>query len=294
MELKLIDAHLHIWDINHLTYPWLSEVPEINKSFDLESFRQQTDGLKIQDSSLIQEPTNLHLEKMIFIQCECLPTQYLDEVKYITKLATIDDRIQGIIPWFPLDDAEAEQRLQKLIKNPLIKGIRRQEETPVSLFSNPIFINNLDLLSKYNLTFDICAKNELLTTAIKMVEKKPDINYMLDHMGKPDIKNKEINSWKNNIRLLAENPNVYCKVSGLVTEADLQNWNLDRLRPYFDYALEQFGTDRLVFGGDWPVLNLASSYQEWINTVMILCKGFSEEDLNKIFNENASRFYGLN
>ena len=279
MELQLVDAHVHLWDLDHLAYPWLSEVPEINRSFGLDAFHEQTNQIKV--------------EKMVFIQCECLPSQFLDEVNHISKLSAIDQRIQGIISWFPLEAEEAEKHLEELLKNPLIKGIRRLEETPTSLFNNPTFIKNLHLLSNHQLSFDICAKNSLLGAAINMVERQPDVKYMLDHMGKPDIRNKEMQSWKSNIRLLAQNPNVYCKVSGLVTEADLHRWQVDDLRPYFDYTLEQFGIDRLVFGSDWPVLTLAASYQKWLTTVMALSADFSSDDLNKLFNKNASDFYRL-
>jgi len=293
MDLRLVDAHLHLWNVDYLTYPWLKGMPDLNKSFDLDIFQLQTRDLKFEAGNVEEYTRSLKLEKMVFMQCECLPSQYLDEVNYISKLANIDKRIQGIISWFPLENEGTEEQLQELIKSPLIKGIRRLEETPTSLFSNPVFVANLDLLSKYDLTFDICAKNNLLKTAIQLTEKKPGIKYMLDHMGKPDIKNKEIVSWKENIRLLAKNPNVYCKISGLVTEADLQNWDIDQLQPYFDHVLEQFGIDRLVFGSDWPVLNLATSYQKWIEAVMILCSDFSEEELNKLFRENARGFYKL-
>lgn len=286
MSLKITDTHLHLWNTDKLTYPWLESVPSINKTLSLEEFNLQTE-------SLSQNTDGPQLEKLVFMQCECLASQYLDEVNYITSLATKDKRIQGIIAWFPLEKNNIEKELQDLTQNLLIKGLRRLEESPNSLFENPNFLSNLDLLVKHELSFDICAQNHLLGPATKMVEKKPDVKFMLDHMGKPDIKNKETASWKKHIRLFAQNPNVYCKISGIVTEADLQNWHIDDLRPYFDYVVEQFGTDRLVFGGDWPVLTLASSYQKWVDTVLTLSQDFSKEDQNKLFSENANQFYKL-
>lgn len=281
MELKLVDAHFHLWDPGQLRYPWLEEVPEINQTYSLEAFAEQTSGLT---------PA---IDKMVFIQCECIPNEYLQEVEYITRQAAEDKRIQGIVSWFPLEAEDAAERLEELVGNPLIKGLRRLEETPVSLFSKPSFLKNLSLLARHGLSFDICAKNHLLGAAISMVDYQPDIPYMLDHMGKPDIKNREMQSWKSHIRLLAQNPNVYCKVSGLVTEADLRNWREEDLRPYFDYVLEQFGSGRLVFGGDWPVLTQATSYGQWLETVKQLCTGLSENDLHKLFYQNACDFYRL-
>ena len=279
MELQLVDAHVHLWDLGRLTYPWLNEIPEINQSFDLEAFQGQTAGLNV--------------ESMIFVQCECLPTEYRDEIDYITQLAAIDRRIQGIVAWFPLEAENAEEGLEELLRNPLLKGIRRLEESPTSLYKNHTFLRNLHLLGKHQLTFDICTKHSLLEPAIHMVERQPEVKFMLDHMGKPDIRNREMQSWKTNIRRLAQNPNVYCKVSGLVTEADLHRWQVDDLRPYFDFALEQFGIDRLVFGSDWPVLTLATSYQQWFATARELCSGFSYEDIHKLFYSNACAFYRL-
>jgi L-fuconolactonase len=281
MELKIIDAHLHLWDLNQLHYPWLAEVPEINKTSLADAFQKQTSG---------RTPV---IEKMVFVQCECLPSQYLEEVDLITRQASLDPRIQGVVSWFPLEAEDAQERLSELTKNPLIKGVRRLEETPASLFRNPLFLRNLSLLPQSQLSFDICAKNHLLGTAIEMVDHQPEVRYMLDHLGKPDIKNGEMQTWKTHIRLLAQNPNVYAKVSGLVTEADPKHWRVDNLRPYFDYALEQFGIGRLVFGGDWPVLTLAASYQQWFATVVQLCDGLSEDDLHQLFYQNACDFYQL-
>lgn len=281
MELKIVDAHLHLWDLDHLHYPWLEEVPEINRTFLADALQEQTNA---------RTPV---IEKMVFVQCECLPSQYLEENALITRQAALDPRIRGIVSWFPLEAEDAEERLGELIQNPLIKGVRRLEETPASLFGNPLFLRNLSLLPKSQLSFDICAKNHLLGSAIHMVEHQPEVRYMLDHLGKPDIKNKEMQTWKAHMRLLAQNPNVYAKVSGLVTEADLKHWQVDDLRPYFDYAIEEFGIDRLVFGGDWPVLTLGASYQQWFATVIQLCGGLSEEDQHKLFYQNACDFYRL-
>ncbi|MNH38072.1 Amidohydrolase [compost metagenome] len=117
---------------------------------------------------------------------------------------------------------------------------------------------------------------------------------MLDHLGKPAIKAGEINEWKMHIKALAENPNVFCKLSGLITEADWQSWTVTDLEPYFYYAIEQFGFDRLVFGSDWPVVTLAGSYEKWMNSFLTMCRAFAEHDIKKILYENALKFYKLN
>ncbi|SEN97933.1 L-fuconolactonase [bacterium A37T11] len=277
LNIPVTDSHVHLWDTELLSYPWLAEVPAIQKTLSLSHFQEASAAIP--------------LAKLIFMQCECLPEQYVREVEYITGLAATDDRLTGIISWFPLEAVNAAEELALLAKNPLIKGIRRLEESPASLYKNPEFTSRLGWLSQHKLSFDICLKSHQLPAAIHLVDKAPEVDYMLDHLGKPEILNQEFRQWSDAIRILAQNPQVYCKVSGLVTEADLLNWKTDDLRPYFDYAADQFGPDRLVFGGDWPVVTLATSYATWIETLLDLCRDFSPADLDKLFSQNAKRFY---
>lgn len=279
MNTKLIDTHLHLWDIEKLKYPWLDDVQSIRKSFGIKDYQEDTNTLSV--------------EKMIFVQCECLPEQYLDEIDYVAEIANYDHRIAGIVSWFPLEEPDAEANLQKLLKNPLIRGIRRLEEDPISLYTNLKFTDNLILLKEHSLSFDMGVKAWQLPQAVTLVDRQPDLHYMLDHCGKPDVKNAETHQWKANIRILANNPNVHCKISGLVTEADWKAWHIDDLRPYFDFVVEQFGFDRIVFGSDWPVVNLAASYNEWFKVFLELCKDFSADEMNKVLYKNADRFYRI-
>lgn len=276
--IPVTDTHLHLWNTEQLQYPWLAEVPAIRKNFEIQDYGSAADD---------------RVKQMIFVQCECVPEQYREEVAYVTAAAEYDPRIAGMVSWFPLHRPGIEEELETLVKHPLIRGIRRLEESPVSLYEDPVFTGNLALLGPHHLSFDICVKAWQLPQAVKMTERQPDLAYMLDHCGKPDIKNGEIIRWKENIRLLAANPNVYCKISGLVTEADWHTWTVDELRPYFDFVTEQFGSDRMVFGSDWPVVNLASGFSEWLNTFLELSRDFSREELNRVLYENARRFYRI-
>src|SRR5690606_7891150 len=136
---------------------------------------------------------------------------------------------------------------------------------------NPLFIANMKLLNHHHLSFDLCVKAHQLPAALKLVEIAPDTRYMLDHFGKPPIRTNGFTQWQHQMRELAENPNVYCKLSGLVTEADWKQWILADLQPYMDVALKYFGPNRIAFGGDWPVVTLASSYTRWFDTARQLC-----------------------
>lgn len=276
--MRITDTHLHIWNTARLHYPWLDEVPSIRKNYEIQDYGADA---------------GQQVAQMIFVQCECLPDQYKKEIGYVSAAAESDPRIAGIVSWFPLHKPGIDAELEELVKNPLIRGIRRLEESPVSLYSNPVFTDNLSLLKRHRLSFDICLKAWQLPEAVKMVDRQPDIAYMLDHCGKPDIKNGELVLWKENIRLLADNPRVYCKISGLVTEADWNSWTPDDLKPYFDFVTEQFGADRIVFGSDWPVVNLASGFRGWLDTFLELCRDFSEGELAKVLYENAQRFYRI-
>ena len=279
MQTPIIDAHLHLWDIERFNYPWLDNVPTINRNFSIADY--------LTDSELS------FLEAMVFVQCECEPSSYKDEIKFISEIAVYEKRIKGIVCWCPLELSYAGDEIIELVKNPLIHGIRRLEESP-SLYNNPAFVENLGLLPKYNLSFDICLKARQLPAAIKLVNKQPEVKYMLDHLGKPAIKSGEIEQWKSYIKDLASNPNVFCKLSGMVTEADWDTWSIDDLRPYLSYAVEQFGFDRLVFGSDWPVVKLASSYQNWMDTFLTLCSEYDKHDVEKMLYHNALKFYRLN
>lgn len=277
--LRITDAHVHFWDLSKMSYPWLDEVPTIKKSFGPIEYQEATKKIPILN--------------MIFLQCDCLPNEYQTEVNYVTQLATEDSRIRGIVAYFPLESDDAAEKIQELATNKLVKGIRRLEEEPFTLYGNPNFIANMDLLRRHNLSFDLCVKAHQLPAALKLVQTAPDIRYMLDHFGKPAIRTKEFSQWQHHIAKLAKNPNVYCKLSGLVTEADWNQWTIADLQPYVDVVLEHFGPSRLAFGGDWPVVTLASGYHRWFDTALQLCHTLSADDLNRVFYQNALDLYQI-
>ena len=211
-------------------------------------------------------------------------------------LAEIDKRIQGIIPFVPLEQGLAiKDTLQRYKENHLIKGVRRiyQSEPDLEFCLQQDFLTGIQMLSDYDMSFDICITHQHLKNTIIMVRQCPDVRFILDHIGKPDIKNQLFDPWRSELKELAAMDNVYCKISGLVTEADEAHWTIDDLKPYIHHVVDCFGIDRVMYGGDWPVVLLASEYSRWIESLDQILAGFNDDELRKIYSSNAANVYRL-
>lgn len=279
--LPVVDSHVHFWDPAYLKYTWLQEIPTLNRAF--------------LPAHLAQAATAVNLQKIVFVQADCAPEDGLSEVAWVAELAQAEPRIQGIVAFAPLEEGTAcAHYLEKLKAFPLVKGVRRliQSEEP-GFTRQPIFVQGVQQLAQFGFSFDICIVHTQMAEAIELVEQCPDVAFVLDHFGKPAIAGKMMEPWATHLRTLAVFPNVYCKLSGLVTEADHQHWTEADLRPYLEVALDAFGPHRLLFGGDWPVSELAASYQRWAETADSLLSALSAADRNQIFFENAQTFYRL-
>ncbi len=260
----------------------MADVPVLNKPFLLNDYNEATEAFKV--------------EKMVFLQCECDVSEYQQEADWVSSLAKGDPRIAGIVTWAPLEKGEqARESLERLTKDPLVKGIRRiiQFEEDLEFCLRPDFVKGVQLLAEFDLSFDICIAYQHMANTIKLVEQCPKVNFVLDHIGKPDIKNQLFEPWKEQLKTLASFPNVKCKMSGLVVEADHEKWTEADLLPYINHVVETFGYDRIMFGGDWPVVLQASSYKRWVETLFEALKGSSSEELQKLFYHNAVDFYRL-
>jgi len=282
MNLPIIDTHLHLWDPAFLRYPWLKDIPLLNKTYMLKEYLEQTSAFNI--------------ERMVFLQCDCDASQFLDEAKWIAELATTQEpRIQGIVPFAPLEKGvAAAAELDALKKIRLVKGIRRLiQSEAVDFCISPEFVKGVKLLAKYGYHFEICIRHEQLENAVKLAQQCPEVNFILDHLGKPAIKDDLLDPWRKNLKALAALPNTWCKMSGVVTEADNANWTPGSIKPYIDHVMESFGVDRVIFGGDWPVVLMASSYERWVTTLWSALSGIPEADQRKIFHDNAMKFYRL-
>lgn len=279
-DFPIIDTHVHLWDINYLDYPWLNDIPFLNRTFIIEDYKKASSGLNI--------------EKIVFMQCECDPSQFKKEVEWVTEIAEKDPRLKGIIAWAPMEKGEAVRPVIEEFKtNKLVKGIRRiiQFEPDLEFCLKDDFIRGVNMLKDYDLTFDICISHIHNKSVLRFLDKCPEVPMILDHIGKPDIRNHVTEPWREEIRLIARHEKVYCKLSSLATEADHKNWTLDDVRPYAEHIIECFGMERTIFGSDWPVSSQAADIPVCVSTILKILEGASKEDIEKIFHHNAQRFY---
>ena len=279
-SLPLVDTHLHIWNLDRLRYPWLASAPLLNKNHLIEDYRRACGPVQV--------------AKMVFLQCECDFALFQEEADWVTEVAAVDPRIRGIVPWAPLEKGDAaEADLARLASNPLIKGIRRiiQFEADQEFCLRPDFVRGVQLLPRHGLSFDLCINHRQLANTLKLVRQCPNVKFIMDHIAKPDIKACLLDPWRAEMRELAALPNVWCKMSGLVTEADFQKWTAADLRPYINHVIDCFGFDRVIFGGDWPVSTQATDYPRWVATLDDALKGASPDELHKLYVRNAEAFY---
>jgi L-fuconolactonase len=192
-----------------------------------------------------------------------------------------------------LERGEAvREDLEILSRHPLVKGVRRNlQGEPVDFLKQPGFIEGLKILPEFEFTFDLCVRAYQLPAATQLVRSLPQVTFVLDHFGKPSVRDNSFEPWASHLRALAEAPNVVCKISGLTTEANWTDWRPEDLAPYFNHTMACFGPQRLMFGSDWPVATLATSYDRWIETVLKLVPNINEPELAQLFQTNAERIY---
>ncbi len=279
----IVDSHVHLWDPTRFRMPWLDGNERIGKPFGLAEFREHSAGIEV--------------EGIVYLQVEVTPPYALLEAQWVADLPSDGPPVLGIVPWAPLEDGDrARSFLDAMVAiDPRIKGIRRlyQGEPDIDFCVRPDFIRGVQILPEYGLSFDLGVFHQHLANTIKLVRACPEVSFVLDHIGKPDIKAGMTEPWRSEIRELAAMPNVVCKVSGMVTEAEPDTWTTDDLRPYVEHVLASFGEDRVMFGGDWPVVLMGSPYRRWVESLDEITAGLSDGAKRKLWNENARRFYRL-
>ena len=278
--LSIVDSHVHLWDPVRLRYSWLDGLPTLNHPFLLPDFAVAS--------------ATANVTKLIFVECGCEPTQNLTEVDWVSSLAKGESRLKGIIAHAPLEKGAAVRaELHALASRPLVKGVRRllQGEHDKEFCLRPEFVGGVKLLAEFSFTFDLCVRHEQLGGVAELARRVPQVTFVLDHFGKPDVRGKIIEAWATDLKMLAALPNVVCKISGLTTEANRYRWQSEDLKVYLAQALECFGFDRILFGSDWPVAALATSYKRWIETVQDFFSFAREVNRIKLFQTNAERIY---
>jgi L-fuconolactonase len=282
--LPIVDAHVHLWNPKQFSMPWLADIPRLNRPYSLQDYREQT--------------WDLPIIAMVYIEVGVEPREALREARHVVDLAREEPRLQAIVAAAPVERGDTVRaHLESLVSiSPLIKGVRRnlQNEAEPDFCLQPDFVAGVHLLAEFNLSFDLCIKHWQLPYVIELVHRCPDTAFILDHLGKPGIKQQLLDPWQADLRKLAELPNVVCKISGMVTEADHESWQPADLEPYINVVLEAFGEERVLFGGDWPVALLASPYRRWYETLEALTTRLSASARRKLWAENAQRFYRIN
>ncbi|MBL8837886.1 MAG: amidohydrolase family protein [Alphaproteobacteria bacterium] len=280
-SFPIIDTHLHLWDPGLLPYPWLKNVPLLNRPYLLDDYRRAFSGVDI--------------EAMVFVQCEADFAAYEREADWVAEQARVDPRIKGLVAWAPLERGGAVAAdLARLKRHGILRGIRRiiQFEDDIDFCLRPAFIEGVRTLRDFDLSFDICIDHRHMANILKFVAAIPDVPMILDHIGKPSIRDGALQPWSSQLRTLSRFPNVVCKMSGVATEAR-PDWTPADLRPFMDTVFDVFGFDRIMFGGDWPVTLQAIQPARWIALLDETLAGVGEADRRKFWRGNAARVYRL-
>jgi predicted TIM-barrel fold metal-dependent hydrolase len=278
---KIVDAHQHLWDLDLFHYAWLKDLPVLNRSFRMNDYCDATTGLGI--------------EKSVHLEADVDEPFMVEETKHVLRLADRSDNpLEGVVACGRPESKEFKTYLERILGHAKLKGIRRILHTqPDDLGQSETFIENVNSLAGYGLSFDLCVLARQLPLAIRLVSRCPEVTFILDHCGVPQVREKILDPWRANIHAIAKFPNVFCKISGLVAYADPRHWTAEDLRPYVDHAIECFGWDRVMFGSDWPVCTLSASYRQWVDALVSLTRGAGDVNQKKLFQENAIRIYRL-
>lgn len=273
-----IDSHQHFWKYNVNEYTWISCC--------MEELKQ--DHLPADLKPLLRKNG---IGGTITVQAR----QCIEETEWLLQLADDNAFIKGVVGWLPLIDERIEQLLEIFASNAKLKGLRHviQDEPNEKFILQEDFIRGVDKLRKHHLTYDILVFPIHTKHVAKFVKKLPDQLFVIDHLAKPYIKDRIFEPWKTDMKQLASFENVYCKISGMVTEALWNNWTFGHFTPYLDTVLDFFGTERLMFGSDWPVCTLAAEYEQVLEIVYDFIFKLSPNEQEKIMGQNASNFYGL-
>lgn len=273
-----IDSHQHFWKYNPVKDAWITDDMKVI----------QRDFMPQDLLPLLQEN---NIDGCIAVQAD----QSENETEFLLQLADENDFIKGVVGWVDLRADNVEERLQFYSSCKKLKGFRHivQAEPQDDFLLREDFCKGIERLAKYNFTYDILIFPKHLPYATELVKKFPNQKFVIDHLAKPNFKQTNFSQWEKGMKAIAQNDNVYCKVSGMVTEAEWNNWNEEDFTWCLDVVTEVFGINRLMFGSDWPVSLLAASYAEAANIVHRWYSGFSLEEQKKVWGTNAINFYNL-
>lgn len=276
--MQRIDAHQHFWKFDPVRDSWITEDMAVIKG----------DFMPADLAPLLKENG---FDGCVVVQSD----QSIEENDFQLKNVDEYSFIKGIVGWVDLRADTIEQQLEEYSQHKKLKGFRHilQGEAQRDLMLTPKFINGLSALQQFNFTYDILIFPDQLNYCEKLAAQFPEQKFVIDHLAKPNIKNGEIKEWTQDIEAISKHRNVWCKLSGMVTEANWNSWKKDDFKAYLDVVVQAFDVDRLMFGSDWPVCLVAASYKEVVEIVEDYFAGFSRAEKDKIFGGNAVQFYNL-
>ncbi len=274
----IVDSHQHFWRYDPEEYGWIGA--------DLAAIRRD-----FLPADLAREIAAAGVEAVVSVQAR----QTLVETRWLLELAGANAFIAGVVGWVPLVSPSVGDALAELAANPRLRGVRHvlQGEADPDFAARPDFNRGLATLRELGLAYDVLVYERQLPAATALVDRHPEQVFVLDHVAKPRIRDGAVSPWRGRMRELARRPNVFCKLSGMVTEADFGAWTRETLGPYAEVVLEAFGPSRVMFGSDWPVCLAACPYSRWLSTVRELCAGLSAGERDDVMGGTARRAYGL-
>ncbi|MFD2701178.1 amidohydrolase family protein [Paenibacillus shunpengii] len=278
MSTLRIDAHQHFIDYATVDYPWIDDRHgALKRPFMPADLKPLLDSMSFNGSIAVQARQSLH------------------ETEWLLSLADEFDFVYGVVGWVDLCSPAVSAQLESFGAHPKLKGIRHviQDEPDDRFMLRDDFLHGLSLLGRYGLTYDLLLFERHLPNASILTQMFPEQKFVLDHLAKPRIMEGQLDSWRSGIQELAKSPNVYCKLSGMVTEADWANWREEDFVPYLDTVFEAFGPDRLMIGSDWPVCTVSRDYRAVMNVVITYINQLPTEIQDRILGGNCARFYNI-
>jgi L-fuconolactonase len=273
-----IDSHHHFWEYDPIEYDWIDESMRVIRANFL-------------PENLAKEIHAAGIQGVVTVQAR----QTVAETDWLLGMAAKHDFMRGVVGWAPLKDPKVADVLARWASHPKMKAVRHvvQGEPDPNYILGEDFNRGIRALKPFKLVYDILIFERQLPQSIQFVDRHPDQVFVLDHIAKPRIKENIVSPWRENIREMAKRQNVYCKISGMVTEADYHLWTEKQLEPYFDTVLEAFGPKRVMFGSDWPVCLVATSYSRWFRIVSKRVEHYSASERDRILGGTAIEAYRL-
>lgn len=292
--LPIIDTHQHLWDLDRFRLPWLAAAKELNRSFVTGDYLEATRGLNV--------------VKAVYMEVDVAPEQQVDETEYVLGLCQdpAAPTAAAVISGRPASD-QFKNYITRFKDSPYIRGVRQvlhAADAKPGLCLQDDFVRGIRLLGEMGLSFDLCMRPAELLDGAKLADECPDTRFIVDHCGNADPKafgdkqranaaDHQADQWRGAMEQLAKRKNVVCKISGIVARAPKDNWTPDDLAPIIDHCLDQFGPNRVLFGSDWPVCTLVTTYRRWLEALLEVTNRRGRELQQKLLHDNAARFYEL-